>query len=256
MPKLDLPTSIYEETLGLLKRAPVAWLVGGAFAFGHYTGIHRDTKDLDIFVRRVDCSALLKYLRQNGYRTEMTFPYWLAKAYRGDYFIDLIFSSANQIAEVDDLWFTRSSQAELWGHRVSLVPVEEMIWSKGFIMERERFDGADIAHLIRAQHPHIAWHHLVERFGENWRVLYAHLILFGYIYPALLSAIPAPILHLLKRRSEKEIPSDDVCRGTLLSRMQYLPDVQDWHLRDARLPPSGRMTPAEIAHWTEAFGQK
>ena len=31
-----------------------------------------------------------------------------------------------------------------------LIPAEEMIWSKAFIMERERYDGADVAHILRA----------------------------------------------------------------------------------------------------------
>ena len=30
----------------------VPFLVGGAYAFAHYTGIVRHTKDLDLFVRR------------------------------------------------------------------------------------------------------------------------------------------------------------------------------------------------------------
>jgi hypothetical protein len=30
------------------------------------------------------------------------------------------------------------------------VAVEEMVWQKAFIMERERFDGADVVHLIQA----------------------------------------------------------------------------------------------------------
>ena len=30
------------------------FLVGGAYPFVHYTGIGRDTKDLDLFIRRAD----------------------------------------------------------------------------------------------------------------------------------------------------------------------------------------------------------
>ena len=49
--------------------------------------------------------------------------------------------------------------------------------------------------------------------------------------------------------------ADRTCRGTLLSRAQYLPDIGWWGYQDARLPPEGRMTAEEIAHWTAAIGR-
>ena len=63
------------------------------------------------------------------------------------------------------------------------MPVEEMIWSKAFLMERERFDGADVLHLMRARQKEINWPRLLSRFGEHWRVLLSHLVLFPYVYP-------------------------------------------------------------------------
>ncbi len=58
-----------------------------------------------------------------------------------------------------------------------------MIWSKAFIMERERYDGADIAHLILACGRDLDWRRLLGRFGRRWRVLLSHLVLFGFVYP-------------------------------------------------------------------------
>ena len=58
----------------------------------------------------------------------------------------MIFSSGNGVATVDDEWFAHAPEGEVLGLPVRLVPAEEMIWSKAFIMERERFDGADIMH--------------------------------------------------------------------------------------------------------------
>ena len=43
-----------------------------------------------------------------------------------------------------------------------------------------------------------------------------------------------------------------LCRGTLLSRQQYLVDVQDWGLRDARLEERVQMSEKDIADWTDA----
>ena len=42
----------YRDVLTILDRANVPTLVGGAFAFSHFTGIQRPTKDFDLFVRR------------------------------------------------------------------------------------------------------------------------------------------------------------------------------------------------------------
>ena len=72
---------------------------------------------------------------------------------------------------------------ESLGFPVRLMPIEEMIWSKAFLMERERFDGADVLHLVRARQKEINWPRLLSRFGEHWRVLLAHLVLFPYVYP-------------------------------------------------------------------------
>jgi hypothetical protein len=49
---------------------------------------------------------------------------------------------------------------------------------------------------------------------------------------------------------------EGLCRGTLLSRQQYLVDVQDWGFEDARLEERVRMSEKDIAHWTDAIGKQ
>jgi hypothetical protein len=127
-------------------------------------------------------------------------------------------------------------------------------------MERERFDGADIAHVLRARGAQLDWARLLRRFGENWRVLLSHLILFGFVYPGERDAVPACVMHDLLARLERETgappPPGRLCQGTLLSREQYLPDLACWGYRDARRLPVGNMTQAEIARWTAAIEEK
>jgi hypothetical protein len=235
--------------------AHVPFLVGGAYALERYTGIARHTKDFDIFVRAADCGPALAVLASAGCQTDLTFSHWLAKAFRGDDFIDVIFSSGNGIATVDDAWFTHAIPAEVLGLRVKLCPAEEMIWSKAFIMERERYDGADIAHLIRAEGERLDWRRLLARFGaEHWPVLLNHVILFRFIYPGERDRVPAWVVRELCGRVEADVDGGAadarVCRGTILSRGQYLVDIDDWGYRDARLAPMGAMTRGQIAHWT------
>jgi hypothetical protein len=255
---LDLETRrVYVLALQALHRAGVEFLIGGAHALAPYTGIVRDTKDLDVFLRRQDCERALAVLADVGFRTEMTFPHWLGKAYAGDRFIDLIYSAGNGVAAVDDLWFTHAAPGNVLGIPVLLCPPEEMIWSKGFIMERERYDGADVAHLILACGKDLDWRRLLGRFGRRWRVLLSHLILFGFVYPSERGVIPDAVMaHLLRRLDRERVQPVDggrVCDGTLLSRQQYLVDINERSYADGRLAPRGEMTAAEIAHWTAAI---
>ncbi|HEY5611214.1 MAG TPA: nucleotidyltransferase family protein [Thermoanaerobaculia bacterium] len=246
----------YRNALQALRRSGVPFLLGGAFAFGHYTGIVRDTKDLDVFLKESDFERAVRALEPAGYRTEITHPHWLGKVMQGDDFIDLIFSGGNGIARVDDLWFEHATPAQILDVPVQITAPEEMIWSKAFIMERERFDGADVAHLIRACHARIEWGRLLERFADDWRVLLTHLVLFGYVYPGEREKIPMKTLAELLDRVKNEEPSKEdgkLCRGTLLSRAQYLEDVLRWGYRDARLEPEGAMTAEEVAEWTAAI---
>jgi hypothetical protein len=157
---------------------------------------------------------------------------------------------------VNDSWFERARDDELLGVPVKHCAPEEMIWMKAYIMERERFDGADIAHILRCCAAELDWAHLVRRFGPDWRVLLSHLILFGYIYPGERSQVPAAIMEDLMTRLRSEARTggpERLCRGTLLSRQQYLVDVQDWGFRDARLEERVQMNEKDIADWTEAM---
>jgi hypothetical protein len=249
----------YRRAVDILQEAAIPFLVGGAYALERYTGVVRHTKDFDVFLRRRDCSAVLELFAEKGYCSELTFPHWLGKVYFKNSFIDIIFSSGNGAVEVDDAWFSHSVPAEVLGKDVRLCPVEEMIWSKAFVMERERYDGADIAHLLHVRADTLNWPRLLERFGPHWRLLLSHLILFGYIYPSERSRIPADMMKALLLRLQKDHHTggrveEHVCHGTMLSREQYLMDINAWGYQDARLAPLGKMTMQAIAHWTAAIG--
>ncbi len=251
--------AFYRGCMNALNEARCEYLVGGAYAFARYTGIERHTKDFDIFCRQRDVDSILSVLERLGCQTERAFPHWLAKAYNPGTadFIDVIYSSGSGIAVVDDEWFTHSVPETVLGTAVRLCPAEEIIWSKGFIMERERYDGNDVAHLLRARGKDLDWTRLLRRFGPHWRVLLSHLVLFGFIYPAERRQVPREVHDDLVRRLQAEAaavpPADRTCQGTLISRAQYLVDIGPWGYRDARLEPGIKMTPADIAHWTRAI---
>lgn len=246
----------YRDAMEVLNRAKVPFLVGGAFAFIHQAGIDKSTKDLDIFARPLDVQRLLEACAAAGYETELAFSHWLAKIRSPEGFIDVIFNSGNGVAPVDDGWFEYATSGEVLTVPVKIAPPEETIWSKAFVMERERYDGADVSHLILALGERLDWKRLLVRFGPHWRVLLAHAIMFGFIFPSARSRIPEWVIRELLQRLELELVSPDasepVCYGTLLSWSQYLGDVLGGSFRDARIRPYGNMSPEEVARWTSA----
>ena len=158
---------------------------------------------------------------------------------------------------MDDIWFEKAQEVDLIGVPVRVCPVEEMIWQKAYIMERERFDGGDVAHLIRARAEDMDWARLIARFGPDWRVLLSHLVLFGFIYPAERDRIPRVVMEELAKRMDSELtespPRDHVCQGTYLSRAQYLPDVERWGYVDGRSQDRCKIHPEELQDWTNAI---
>ncbi|MFU8803864.1 MAG: nucleotidyltransferase [Bradymonadaceae bacterium] len=236
----------YRQVMLDFQKAGLEFLVGGAFALGQYAGIFRHTKDLDLFVREEDVDEMIEVLLTGGYEAKVLSSTWLAKASCGEDFIDLIFNSGNGLSPVDDTWFARASRVDVIGVQAQVCPVEEVIWTKAYLMERERFDGADVAHIIHQQAENLEWERLIELFGPHWRVLLSHVVLFGFIYPSERDRIPRSVMiELLDRLVEEEgrgSEATNICRGTLLSRHQYMVDVEAWGYADARVEPHGEMT--------------
>lgn len=262
---LDAETvAFYLHALELLDSEGVQYLLGGAYAFANYTGIVRHTKDLDVFLLKSDVDRALGALEAAGLETERSFPHWLAKAKQGeDRYVDLIYGSGNGVAVVDEEWFSHAQRGETLGRPILLIPPEEMIWSKSWVQERERYDGADVIHLLRATGERLDWSRLLRRFGgERYRVLLSYLVLFGFVYPGRRTQVPEWVLRELMGRLERELAlpageADDLlCRGTLLSREQYMVDVKDWAHEDARTRPDIAMSDEEIRIWTDAIPEK
>ena len=254
----------YRICIEVLDEAKIPFLVGGAYALRTYAEIVRDTKDFDVFIREKHLDAALAAFERAGFKSEKTHAHWLAKVFCGDCFIDLIFRAGNGLCDVDEAWFAHARESEMLDKKIALCPPEEIIWMKSYIMERERFDGADIAHILRLRAEEIDWKRLLERFGPDWRVLMSHLVMFGFVYPSEKNRIPKNVLDdllaRLNREQRDEISNDEaakkICNGTLISRAQYLPDVERWGYRDGRREPRVQMSKKEIEEWTQKVEEK
>jgi hypothetical protein len=242
--------AFYLKCLRVLDEAHLGYLVGGGYAMRHYTGIVRDTKDLDVFVRPGESRLAVDALAKAGFRTEWTWPHFLAKATEEPSFVDVLFNSGNGLSPVDDEWFANASPGEMFGHGVLYMPPEEMLWTKAFVMERDRFDGADIAHLILCRGKQFDWERLLRRFVGHERILLAHLMLFGYIYPTQKDLVPGWVCDEAAGRIHDEPPVvEKICRGTYLAQHQYQIDIHQWGYIDGRKLPHGPLRVDDLARF-------
>lgn len=241
----------YASVLRALNDDHVPFLVAGTYALERHTGVTRPTKDLDLFIREEDWPKIVAGLERRGMRTELAFSHWLGKAHDLDgTFVDFVFAGGNGLGRVDYDWFPPALEGFVHGVPVRFCAAEELIWSKAFLMERERFDGADVLHLLRARAATLDWERLLWRFGPHWLVLLAHLVLFDFVYPAERDVIPPWVKQELMTRYQALKPSDDRrCAGPLLSRSQYLVDIAELGYDDTRVV-NRHMTAEQVAAWT------
>jgi hypothetical protein len=226
---------LFRDVLEALDRSRVPYAVSGAFALRQHTGICRQTKDLDLFVTAANRRVALECLRQEGMECEVIDPVWLAKAKRGEYFVDLITGMSNGLIVVEDSWIERAHPAVVYGVITRVLAPEELVASKIFVARRERFDGADIAHVIYGTCGKFDWRREMELVGEHWEMLLWSLVLFRYVYPGQSHLVPSEIWCELLRQFEREIRNQDPAakfRGSLVDDNMFAIDVNEWELPD------------------------
>ena len=225
----------YRGVVHQLLAAGVPFAVSGGFAFHHHTGIWRTTKDLDLVLPPHAVPDAFKVLAEEGFETYVQDPVWLAKARRGDYFVDLITGVGNATLTVQQSWIDRAGEDLVLGMRCKILSVEEMIASKLFVTRRERFDGADIVHLLKARARNLDWDRLRDLTASHWQMLYWYLVLFAFIYPAQVDDVPKPVWRELHQRFGQliERPSTmEPFRGSLVDPKMFAIDVNEWGERD------------------------
>ncbi|MCL5970152.1 MAG: nucleotidyl transferase AbiEii/AbiGii toxin family protein, partial [Patescibacteria group bacterium] len=125
--------SFYRNSLLILKESKIPFMLGGAFALNVYTGVYRFTKDLDVFCKKEDYRKIITLFKAKEHVTEKTDPLWIAKVFKDDDYIDIIFNSGNGLCPVDNEWFKRKTTSKFFDVETDLIPAEEMIWQKAFI---------------------------------------------------------------------------------------------------------------------------
>jgi hypothetical protein len=223
--------NLFRQVLGLFEQKKISYAVAGAFALREHTGIHRDTKDLDAFLTPENAALALRYLREEGFECEVCDPVWLYKAHRGAFYVDLITGMSNAVIVVEDSWISRAQPAVVDGTPTRVLAAEELLVSKLFVTRHERFDGADIAHIVYAVGNRLDWPRVFGLVGEHWELLLWALIFFRYVYPAETHCVPTEVWQSLIVRFQDVIDRADPhtqFRGSLIDDKMFAVDVKDW----------------------------
>lgn len=232
--------AFYTECLETLSRSGIPFLVGGTFAVCAHTGIRREAKDLDIFCKPGDYPRILTHFRDLGYQVEVEDERWIAKIRRDDHYVDVIFNSAMALMPITDQWFEEAGRAVIFGQQVAIVGPTELIWSKIFVQDRYRYDGADVTHVILRQCENIDWRRLLSHMDQYWEVLFGQLMNFRFIYPTERHRLPRWLLDeligRLVRSLDLPVPQTKICRGRLFSRHDYVHDISQWGFADVGGP--------------------
>jgi hypothetical protein len=227
--------AFYREVLLVLNNRHIPYAVAGAFALRQHTGIWRLTKDLDVFVPCTDFPGMLQELHTAGYPCEIYDNVWLAKVRSGDAFVDFIAGMSNAVIRVSADWITRAQPAVVVGVPSRILAPEELLASKLFVARRERFDGADIAHLVFATRGELDWQRILNLIGDHWEMLLWALVLFRYAYPAQSNYVPLSIWRHLTARFLQQVENRDPqarFRGSLIDDNMFAVDVEEWGLDD------------------------
>jgi Nucleotidyl transferase of unknown function (DUF2204) len=233
---MDVPEEqarLFRDVLTSLEQRQIPYAVSGAFALRQHTGICRFTKDLDLFLTAENSRIAFAYLKEQGFDCEEYDPVWLSKVRTGDYFVDLITGMSNGVILVEDSWIERSRPAVIHGVTTRVLAPEELVASKLFVDKRERFDGADIAHIIYGTYGGFDWNREMGLVGEHWELLLWSLLLFHYVYPAQGHYVPDRIWAELLRRFQRTLKEPDPkarFRGSLVDERMFAIDVNEWGL--------------------------
>jgi hypothetical protein len=189
--------NVYKCVLEKMCAADVPFALGGGLALSVYTGCVRGSKDIDLYVLPKHRLAVIDILTgcglQDYYSVKEYVRHWIYRGYVGEAIVDVIWAMANQRAEVDERWVTGGSMIRMFGTELRVVPVEELIWSKLYVLQRDRCDWPDILNLLNATAATVDWDHLLERVAEDSPLVKGLLSVFSWLCPVRARSVPRRI---------------------------------------------------------------
>jgi hypothetical protein len=204
---------LYWRVMTEARRRGIPFAVGGGVAATAYAGYWRDTKDIDLYVRPGDRYSLIALLQELGladyYGQKPYDRAWIFRTYSEDTIIDVMWAMANQRARVDDAWLN-GPVVNVSGEHIRIVPPEETLWSKLYVLQSDRCDWPDVFNILYAVGPKLNWRHLLDRVGDDVPLLGALLAGVRWLCPAIARQFPP---WLWSAVGVAVPPSSDDCGG-------------------------------------------
>jgi hypothetical protein len=222
----DSDWAVYRDAIRQVRALDIPFAFGGAFALAVYTGSFRNTKDFDFYIRPDDRNAMIDALTAAGLEDHFhRLPYdrsWIYRASQGEIIVDAIWAMANHRAAVDDHWVTGGPVVSLRGEQLRAIPMEELIWSKLYVLQRDRCDWGDVFNLLDAQAGSVDWTHLLSRLADDQPLLAGALEVFGWLSPERVVQVPSIVWNRLGiSRRGGEQPGNPVERVRLLDSRRW-----------------------------------
>jgi len=227
--------TIYSKAIDAVRSRGVPFMLGGGFALASFTGRWRDTKDIDFYIHPQDRDKVVEALARAGFKDYFPqLPYdrkWIYRSIQSEVIVDIIWSMANQRAQVDELWFQRAGTLNLRGQHLLLIPPEELLWCKLYILQRDHCDWGDVFNLIYAVGSKLDWSHLIWRLEDDLPLLRAVLQVYGWLCPTHVLELPGELWSTLDMPAPQPL-----ARSSARDKIRLL-DSRGWF---AALQPSSR----------------
>lgn len=198
----DEQWSTYCAAIRALRAAGIRFLLGGGFALATYVGRWRNTKDIDLYIMREDRERAVEALAEAGFEDLFPrLPYdrkWIYRSTHHGLIVDIIWAMANQRAQTDEVWFERARKTTIRGEDLAIIPMEEFLWCKLYILQRDHCDWTDVFNLIYAAGPQLNWKHLLARLEEDWPLLKGVLTVYGWLCPRQARKLPRSLTKKLR----------------------------------------------------------
>ncbi len=207
-------------------RRGIPFAVGGGLAAMTYAGLWRNTKDIDLYILQRDRERMVQLLLDLGledYYEKLAYDRrWIYRSYHADTIVDLMWGMANQRAWVDEDWL-RGPEVEADDVRFRLLPPEEALWTKLYVLQRDRCDWPDAFNLLCGVGSELDWKRIFRLLGTDARLLAGLLCAYAWLSPDGARQLPDSIWTELGIRQPEE-------EGTaaLTQRRAGLLDSRPW----------------------------
>jgi hypothetical protein len=116
---------------------------------------------------------------------------WIYRGWNDNLILDLIWSLPNHRLDVDEGFLTRGKLIHIYDTELRLLPIEELMWSKIYVMQRERCDWPDLFNIMNYSSQEIDYGYLIDRMGQDAALFGGVLSAYRWLCPLKAQELPS-----------------------------------------------------------------